>query len=72
MLAMGGAPVLGFDIGAHNLAKHRASLHPTDGRAGMEVQAAASSAEPVDEPPAETPAPEPSKAGKPFIPAQQV
>ena len=40
---MGAAPILGFDVQAAKLAKQRASLLPTDGRAAMEVQAAASS-----------------------------
>ena len=75
MLAMGGAPILGFDIQAHNLAKHRASLHPTDGRAALEVQAATSSPgndqlqqpPPIGDSPAEAP-----KQTRPLIPAAQV
>ncbi len=71
---MGGAPILGFDIQAHNLAKHRASLHPTDGRAAQEVQAAASSGEPdlPDTPQADAPAPGTLRGEKSSRPVQQV
>ena len=72
MLAMGGAPVLGFDIQADSLAKHRASLHPTDGRAAAEVQASASSAASDDAEFANPAGPDPLNQGRTFIPVQQV
>ncbi|KAK9830789.1 hypothetical protein WJX74_007180 [Apatococcus lobatus] len=74
LAAMGAAPILGFDVQAAKLAKQRASLLPTDGRAAMEVQAAASStASDGPQPDSNSPpeVPQPASRSRPQIPMAQ-
>ena len=74
-MAMGAAPILGFDVQAAKLAKQRASLLPTDGRAAMEVQAAASStASDNPQPDSSSPSepPQPVTRNRSHIPMAQV